>query len=130
MRPTSTNVIICEEIRSDDDAILSAIRIVDVFFVTPPTDNHEPDRFSFRVLLMAKYEDRDGRDHNIQLELVRPTGDRKVLGNSETFALKTRKYPDAQPGVNLTAVLSLKATHMGTHYVVALIDGEEAGRTP
>ena len=66
MKPSAINVIICEEIRSDDDSILSAIRIVDVFFVNPPTDGTEPIKFSFRVLVMGKFEDIDGNDHTVQ----------------------------------------------------------------
>ena len=61
---------------------------------------------------------------------MRPTGDRKPSGDPQTFSLKTKKYANAPTGVNLTAQLSLKATHMGTHRIIAMIDGEEEGLAP
>jgi hypothetical protein len=128
-KPLSAIVILCEKILNEDN-IVSAIRIIDTFFIPPPRDGGPPENaVLMHMLAVCKFSPDDDSTHLITLRLRRPDGTENDIDFGKPFEasladLKPR-IPGVPPAINLMAPVGVKATHMGLHRVILFVDGEE-----
>jgi hypothetical protein len=76
----SITAIICEKILVERDRVLSAIRIVDLFFVDMAT-GVPPDKVAamLSLLVSTKFSGADDQLHSIEIKLLRPDGEIQTL---------------------------------------------------
>jgi hypothetical protein len=128
----STSAVTCENVLMESDGVMSAIRLVDIFFfVKIPELPIEKQAVLMRVLVMCKFRPgADPIDHAIQLFLIRPDGETTAMGEPQKGNPISTKYPEAPGGVVMIAQVGIIPKQEGTHYVKVLVDGEEKTRIP
>lgn len=127
----SLNVLICEKLLVEQDNVISAIRIVEVFNipVNPevPLDRQGP---SMVILASGKVPPDDESEHWVELFLVRPNGESSAIGESLRSVFPGQAQSDFPRGFTIGFHLVVLAKQMGTHYIVVNFDGEEVRRVP
>jgi hypothetical protein len=128
MKPFSNSILICEKILTEADGVMSMIRMVDVFYITPKADVPiEKQLVQMTVLARVRASSGDDDEHTLQLQLIRPKKETAQIGE----ALKTKipaKSPGGPQGMNLVAQFGVIPKQMGTHYIALLSDGVETAR--
>ena len=128
----SVNLLICEKILAEGDGVLSAIRLVDLFYFTPQADTPiEKQVASMNLLAMGKFPVDDDADHVLEVQVIRPDGTIRDIGSGPdtvSKSLVSAKIPDAPWGFNIVAPLVITASQLGLHYAILKIDGQEVAR--
>ena len=128
-RPVSTNLLICEK-ALNEDGILSAIRIVDVFFFSPIPDlPADKQAIGVTIIVITKFPPDDTTEHSFELKLVRPDGKTVTMGESRNLKIAS-KFPGLPAGFNVVVEAAIKVEQYGTHHVVLWIDEKEEARIP
>jgi hypothetical protein len=127
----SLNAFICEKILMEQDQVISAIRLVEVFSVqaTPdlPLDKQGPLMF---VVASGKVPADDDSEHLIEFSLIRPNGETKPVGEPIRSVFPGGAQAGFPRGFNVALQLLVFATQMGLHYISIRFDGEEVRRVP
>ena len=126
-------VAIAERFLVEQDQVLSAIRLVDVFFVdpAPPGIPAETLAVMINLLVITKFSRGVKSEHTIQVKLLRPSGAQKPIGESRAVQIDSgEKYPTAPSGFNGVFQIPVLTTEMGTHYLIVEVDDEEIARAP
>lgn len=125
------SAIVCEKILAEADGILSAIRAADVFYFTPaPPELNIPIKnqaIVISLLGVGRLPIDDVAEHTIEVQLIRPNGAMKSLGDLHKGPLPTR-MPGVPPGFNINVQAPVIPEQMGVHYFVILVDGAEVAR--
>ena len=129
----SASAFLCERILQEPDSVLSAIRIVDVFYV-PELPAYAPEgtavvaELHCLVILKAHpgYRDRN----SIEFKLLNTKGDLTPLGDASMTDFAGRLGNDVPGGANITLKLNLGVKNFGTCYICVYLDGEEIIRVP
>jgi hypothetical protein len=125
----SVNLIICERILAEGDSVLSVIRMVDIFFVDPAVVGPDTeDRIQMQVLLATKFSASATREHMVEFKLARPEGEPVSMGGLRPVTVES-KFQDAPAGFTTVINAGVKLKQMGTHYLIAYVDGDEVART-
>jgi hypothetical protein len=126
----SITAIICEKILVERDRVLSAIRIVDLFFVDMAT-GVPPEKVAalLSLLVSTKFSEADDQLHSIEIKLLRPDGEIQTLVEPHVPPIDRSRYPGVPTGFNLHAEVAVSARQLGLHAFIIYIDGEEAVRT-
>jgi len=127
----SASVLIFEKVLTEKDEVLSAVRIVEVFYFTPIPDvplNRQTIQMSILATARAAPSEDDSQ-HSIELNLIRPDGTVKALGPPVPVGFKA-KMSTVPGGFGLVAPMGVVPSQMGTHYISLLLDGKEIARTP
>src|SRR4051794_30115441 len=94
--PIYTQLLICERVITDTDGVPSAIRIADVFDVTPrPTVPPEQRPIGLSILFTAKFPHEDQAEHRAEIKLERPNGEVFEVGE----ALSSGPLPETPPSI-------------------------------
>ena len=126
----SVNFILCERLLAEGDGVLSAIRMVDVLYVDPAVVKEDTDaRVQIHVLLAAKFSPGAALEHTVEFKLARPDGDPVSMGGIRPATIEVR-FPGLPTGFNTVINAGIKLKQMGTHYLLAYIDGDEVARAP
>ena len=129
----SASVLVCENVLVESDGGMSIIRLADIFFV-PIAPDIPVDRQTvmMRVLVVCKFKYGDNSEHTVELQLIRPDGATALMGQAHkgTGMSDIAKSAKAPGGFNVVVQTGIIPKQMGTHYVVALLDGKEVARTP
>ena len=127
--------LICEHIvHEKEDEVLSAFRIVDVFYVaTRPELPAEKQAIMLQVLVMSRFPIDDDSEHTLEIFLERPDGETQSFG--EAFKSKAqlgvgKNIPGHPPGINLKLRAGVTTRTLGLHHVRVDLDGEEISRIP
>jgi hypothetical protein len=129
-KPISADLLICEKVLIEGDGVLSAIRLVDIFYVSKvPEISPERQGAQVSVLGMIRVEIGDLEEHAIEVRLVRPSGESSTIGEPQRVRIEP-KEPNSPGGLNFVAQLGVIAKEMGVHYFVLLFDGQELTRSP
>ncbi len=124
------DLLICERILAEADGVLSAIRLVDVFFVDPDTPVAGEEKvLGMQILITSKFTPGALKKHTVELTLIRPNGERKPMGEPREVEIET-KYPDLPSGFNMVVHAGVKVKQMGTHQIALSVDGEELRQAP
>ena len=132
----SASAFLCERILQEADGVLSAIRIVDVFYCPEiPADAPEGAVVLAQphCLVMLKAQPGYREQHSIGFKLLTAKGELKPLGDTVTtdFAITKLGLGDDVPGgASVTIKLNIGVKNFGTCYVCVYVDGEEITRVP
>jgi len=118
----SSLVLTCERVLIEQDQVLSVIRIVDVFFVQPeiPVDEQV---VLINLFISTKFSPGSEADHTFQALLLRPSGELTLIGEPRTARIDSSRYPDFPGGFNAITQFPVAARELGTHYIIAQVDG-------
>jgi hypothetical protein len=127
----SLNVVLCEKLLFEQDQVISAIRIVEVFNI-PINPEFPPDRHGpvFSVLVSGKVPSDDETEHMLEVFLIRPDGESTDIGQPIKSVFPGQVESNFPRGFNIGFQLAVRATQMGIHYVSVKFDGEEVRRVP
>jgi hypothetical protein len=134
MPPGVTNftLLICERALTEKDDAVSAIRLVDIFFVDPDTAIPEERRaVSLTVIVQMSVEVGHTDTHEVALRVKRPNGEESWLAKATTPPPpEPARYPDAPTGFTIKVPFSIVPRAFGTHYVTAALDGQDVASVP
>jgi hypothetical protein len=125
----SVSALLCERVLTETDKVMSAIRIVDILFV-PPKSQDEYKPVLANLLLIARFEPDGAEEHTVEVRLLRPDGELQSFGDPRIVSLEPSPYPGTPIGINLVAQMWVTPHQTGIHYIVAYVDGEEVTRVP
>ena len=124
------DILICDSILQEADGVSSVIRLVDLFTVRPAPDVPvEKQVFPIKALVTLKGQIGDSSEHNIRIEMIRPSGENQVL-LEKAIPVASRFGPSIPGGATLVLHIGVIVREMGTHYIRLLDDGEELIKVP
>jgi hypothetical protein len=122
-------LFICEKVLHEQDGVLSAIRIVDLFYVdTATATDIPPERRAIKMAVVFRVRIADQEEHTVKLSLMRPNGQMASIVETPPTRAESR-IPEVAAGINGTAEIAVLAREMGTHYFILYCDGIEVART-
>lgn len=128
--PLGATLILCEKILNEADGVISAIRMVDLFYIAKvPAVPPEQHAAVMTVFVSCKFPSDDVSTHVVSLKLTRPDGTVKDVDFGMPLEVSLADIPVKVPGAprafNIVAPWGVKATHMGLHRLTLFVDGEE-----
>ena len=124
-------VLVAEKVLLEADGVPSIIRIADVFYV-PPMPDPPVERAPIFMYIVAsvRFKTTESTEHVLQLQLLRPSGETKPIGNPNVLKSQPRVTGLGVPaGFNVISTVGVLPKESGVHYIVAMMDGEEIART-
>ena len=126
----TVTAFLCDKVLEERDGVLSAIRIVDVFFFRRvPEMPEEKQAVVANLVILTKAQPGTTSEHAIKVDLLRPDGERVKVGESETTSMRA-KFPEAPGGFNLSLTVGVKTKVPGLHFFIINLDDEEITRVP
>jgi hypothetical protein len=127
----SINAFICEKILVEQDQVMSAIRMVEVFSVSINPDLPLDKQGTLMMVYIAgRVPAEDNSEHQLDIVLVRPNGETKPIGDPIRSVFPPSGQPGFQKGFNIGLQLGVAPTQMGVHHFSIKFDGEEVRRIP
>ncbi len=141
---SQVNMFLCDKIIVDEDHVLSAIRIIDIYYVSPrvvpgaealsedvrKAIEELPTVITINCLIDIKTRAIDTEDHQIELRMQKADASKEiVLVPSQKVNFRPMDQ-DTPGGVAIGVGFHITVKSYGTTYIVALIDGLEVARTP
>lgn len=129
---TSAFVLFSERALLEADGVPSLIRVIDTLWVNDrpdlPMDARAVGCF---IIGCVRFRAFDGRDHVFQFNLIRPSGEAKLIEPPHLAKLvsKSNRPAGSQEGINVINAVAILPKEMGAHYVTLLMDGVEIART-
>lgn len=130
--PTSVAVLTCENVLREQDDVLTAIRIVDVFQV--PEAQPDGTRLTVRVIIVIRAYPSD-ETYTLALQHEYPRGTFTDIQSPQEFRLNRHRlepnpeHPIIPTGLNIRLDAHIDVRQFGTHVIRALVDGNEITRT-
>ena len=113
--------VLCEKVLTEQDGVMSAIRIVDriVHSAIGPEapEQMPPAAFNLKALITLKSDAARGR-HTIGLMLEDPSGAESPMGEQSVL------FEGEDRGANVIADLALSLSHEGLHWIDVILDQE------
>lgn len=131
----SATAFICERILQEADTVVSAIRIVDVFYVPELPPDAPPGALPFvqayGVFTIRTLPGHYG-EHLLKFRLLNTQGEWSDLGPPIKTEIKARlDFAQSVPGgASAFVQLNIAARNLGTCYVCCYLDDEEMVRVP
>lgn len=126
----SAGAFLCEKLLHERDGILSAIRIVDVFYVPPNLPEERVAIVQANCVLILKAEPRHDEEHELDFKILNPIGELESIGPPLRQRLQSRLGLDLPTALTVNAQLNISPKRLGTYFVCVYLDGEEVARTP
>jgi len=131
----SANALLCEKILHEQDKVLSAIRIIDVFYVTKPPEDAPKEVVSMiepHCLAIFKTQPGHQEKHLVEFKVLNTKGELKSLGDPVVaeFMARSEFGNDVPGGANAAIQISIVVKNYGTYYICVYVDGEEVTRAP
>lgn len=132
-QPIYSSLVLCEKVLQESDGVVSAVRIVDIFYVSQTGIEVPPEHRAvlMQMFFQAKFPATAavGEEHAVELILERPNGESGNVATSDAVRLVPSKV-DGPKGISVVARFGVIPRQMGTHYLVILLDGKEVQRAP
>lgn len=127
----SISTLICERVlREAESDLMSAIRIVDVFFAPELPSDDRPVAVHFSILIIGRVEP-DIVEHTIELKLKSPDGTIHSMGQGpQRIAFGPTKIPGSPAGFNVVVEIGITAKTLGMYRLLVYVDGEEVSANP
>lgn len=131
MAVLSANCIICERALKEADNVLSAIRIVDLFYTAISTEIPvEQQAVPMTIIANVRFTSDDTANHTAELNIVRPDGEEKrVTILSDAPVPPGAPFEEFPKLLVIFAQLGVSPKQFGLHQVVVVLDGAEVART-
>jgi hypothetical protein len=128
----SASVFVCRYTLQEPDGVVSAIRIVDVFYVSekPPEfpESAVPIVQAFACVIIRTVPDHT-EEHSLQVKMINTVGEINDL--SAPLQVKLAGMVENAPGgATINLQLNIGVKRFGTCYVCVYLDGEEVARAP
>jgi hypothetical protein len=126
-------VLVAEKVLVEADGVPSIIRIIDVFsFQRNPGIPVESQPIFMYVIASVRFEETEPSEHVLQLQLVRPSGETKPIGDPHQLKSepKVTGVVGIPSGFNFISIIGVIPTETGVHYIVLFMDGREITRAP
>lgn len=125
------NAFVCERVLVEQDGVVSAIRMVDVFNI--PADAPSEPLIQFWLVVILKVEPPvPDEEIHLGITMVRATGERVSLP-APPQAVKLRRDgtdPTLPGGIAFLGQFNLTINNFGTAYIEADVDGKVVARVP
>jgi hypothetical protein len=137
----SVSLTVCEKVLIEQDDVISAIRIVNLFTLSAPvpplpegfkTGDPLPAKFPvITAWVVANISANFGYDaeHLFELKIKNTRNELTPLMNPIRQRFQNRT-PDAPPEIGLITQIGLMVVSLGICYICLYLDGEEIARTP
>ena len=127
------SLFVCERVFQEKDDVISVLRIVDTFYVTPleslpKIPNLPPPAIPMFAVGIFKIISPDDLEHSFQFRLTRPSGE-NVLVDKALRATPALGAGGAPGGVNIIVPINLLIKELGVHQLEALCDGVPVATT-
>lgn len=140
-RPYLAAAFLCEKVLIEKDKVLSAIRMVDTFFIQKPNlppglpPDLQPAINLTLLLSFKKAEPGPTQKHQVVLHMIAPSGKPLQIKNTPqpqdpTGSFLFEEHADRLASANLIFNLGLGITEYGLHWIDVLLDGERITRIP
>jgi len=133
----SASMVICEKVLNEQDGVLSAIRIVDVFYVQEiPKEITEIEGLAIMeasIILAIRVSPPTQSERILSLKISHPNGETKEIFSKPVSLAGNPLIPkdsDVPRGTTLHIRLALTKRILGTYIVRAFLDGEEIAKSP
>jgi hypothetical protein len=126
------SAFLCERVLFEQDNIVSAIRIIDIFQVPEGVDSTTL-AFSFFAVVSLRLVPVPDAEVNVGITLVRVSGERESLPFAIRNPYKLREAnpdPSLPGGISLIMQLQIVPKNFGTCYLEINVDGEVATTIP
>jgi hypothetical protein len=124
--PLSVAVLVCEKVLRESDEVVSAIRVVDLFYV--PEGLPEGGGISAQVLLVVKTLP-SNETHRVSVQHEIPDGSIREIATQEEISFQAHVTgPTVPVGMVIQLDMKVAGRLLGTHNVRLLVDGDEIGR--
>jgi hypothetical protein len=134
----SASLVLCEKVLIEQEGVPSAIRMIDIFYVSPVppgvtlppgmTEDNCMPLIQAYALLLLKAKTGHLEEHDLEFRLI------NTLGETSTVSVARGGFKspiaDATTGLTVNAQISIAVKKYGTCYLCVLLDGEEIIRTP
>jgi len=123
------SALVCERVLHEAEHVVSLIRIVDIFWITPIASLPiEKQHVQMELFISGKVGPDDNKEHEIAIRILRPSGE--IVNVGETYKA-TMEASDGFPrGFTLTAQVKVIPKEIGLHYFEISFDKEFATRIP
>jgi hypothetical protein len=128
----SAYALICEKALVEQDGVVSAVRIIDVFTVPNPDDlprDIPPPIVIINVLASIRVTPDDDGSHAVELKMIRPEGEEARIGVVEGIPFPKSRYPEFPKNVMFIAQIGVIVKKLGFHDMIVFCDGNEVART-
>ena len=132
----SASAFVCERLLQEADGVVSAIRIIDIFFVPSERPPDVPENalpfLQGWGCVMLKFIPGHVEQHTFEMKLINTVGELSSIGDpSKPTNLGASKGLEEFPGgILLNAPLNIAVKRFGTCYLCAFVDEREVARTP
>ena len=135
---TSANLILCERFLLEKDEVLSAIRLIEVFVVTPPSPEAAaweqgnpipPNAQKLRAFVVGHIKATVGYTgtHRMSVRILNTRNE--WIEMPEQIAIFSSRFADAPAAIGMIAEITVIVRNYGTNYVCLFLDDEEVART-
>jgi hypothetical protein len=131
----SVNLFVCERTLVEADGVLSAIRLIDIFFVP----RERPVGVSEEVLPLvqaygcALLKTKPGYvgQHALEMKTLNTVGEMTSTGDPTIAKIFSKPgMEDVPGGISIAIQLNIAVKRFGTCYLCLFLDGEEIARSP
>jgi hypothetical protein len=130
----SVSAFLCERILHEADGVLSAIRIVDVFYVELPTNAPEGAVALIQPHCLVIFKTQPGHhgEHSMAFKMLNTKGELTSIGEAmrTDFGARSGLGKDIPGGANVAIQLNVAVKNYGTCYLCVYFDDEEIARVP
>ncbi len=129
----SVSLLVCERVLRELDNVLSAIRVVDVFYIPQKPPEAAGDLYPIiQAHALASLRTTPGYSgkHVIRLRLINTVGESSVIGQEDLLFQNKPELENAPSGGYITAQVNFGVKRFGTCYFCLDVDGEEISRVP
>jgi hypothetical protein len=125
VKPYLIAAFFCERILKEEDGVLSAIRIVDVFNVHVPKENPPDSIPAIQLTMMTIFKSEEPATYSLTFEILSPSGQKYRGGQSAMMSLEGK-----EKGANLILHFPVAANEYGLYWIDLFIDEERITRVP
>jgi len=124
----SANCIICERAIREKDDVISAFRIVDIFFAkVHPSFPLEQQQIPVTILAILKFTDDDAAPHSVSLALKGPEREPKSIDAMSNQVIQAGRIPNAPKVIVVHGQIGV-TPKLGSYDATVLLDGREVAK--
>jgi hypothetical protein len=125
----SANCVVCERALQEVDKVLSAIRIVDIFYTAVVPDVPiDQQVVAMTVLGFLRFTADDDDNHTVELTIVRPNGDATAVPIVSNYSIPKGSVENSPKALYVHGQIGVSPKQFGLHHVVVMLDGREVTR--
>jgi hypothetical protein len=121
----SATILTCDRLLREADGVFSAIRIVDLVYVSPGASDDATVEFFALIIVKAMPDD---NEHTVTVVHRRHDGTDNTINEHKRRIKPHEHLANVPTGFNVQVQLNITVRSLGTHYLRLLIDGQETAK--